>query len=172
MPITWASLVAQKVKRLPAMQETRFDPWVRKIPWGRKWHPTPVLLPGKSHGQRSLVGYSPWDHKELDTTERLHVSFTWKKLYLSKLRPERAKSWLLKKFTIGWMVGKWMLIKSWYIHKQMKDWVDEWTDQMCFLAEEHAQSQITCRVWRRGCSHLAYLSSLILKSTLFLLTAK
>ena len=41
-----------------------FDPWVRKIPCRRKWQPTPVLLPGKSHGQRSLVGYSPWGHKE------------------------------------------------------------------------------------------------------------
>ena len=40
-----------------------FDPWVRKIPWRRKWQPTPVLLPGKSHEQRSLEGYSPWDHK-------------------------------------------------------------------------------------------------------------
>ena len=50
----------------------RFNPWVRKIPWRRKWHPTPVLLPGKSHGLRSLVGYRPWGHKESDTTERLH----------------------------------------------------------------------------------------------------
>ena len=46
-----------------------FDPWVGKIPWRRKWQSTPVLLPGKSHGQRSLVGYNPWGHKELDTTE-------------------------------------------------------------------------------------------------------
>ena len=38
----------------------------------RQWHPTPVLLPGKSHGQRSLVGCSPWGHEESDTTERLH----------------------------------------------------------------------------------------------------
>ena len=49
-----------------------FNPWVRKIPWRRKWQPTPVLLPGKFHGQRSLVGYSPWNRKESDTTERLH----------------------------------------------------------------------------------------------------
>ena len=41
------------------------------IYWRRKWHPTPVLLPGKSHGRRNLVGYSPWGRKELDTTERL-----------------------------------------------------------------------------------------------------
>ena len=37
-----------------------FDPWVRKIPWRRAWQPTPVFLPGESHGQRSLAGYSPW----------------------------------------------------------------------------------------------------------------
>ena len=41
----------------------------------RQWHPTPVLLPGKFHGRRSLVGCSPWDRKELDTTERLHFHF-------------------------------------------------------------------------------------------------
>ena len=49
-----------------------FNPWVGKIPWRRKWQPTPVSLPGKSHGQRSLVGYSPRGHKESDTTERLN----------------------------------------------------------------------------------------------------
>ena len=42
----------------------RCYPWVRKIPWRRKWQPTPVSLPGESHGQRSLAGYSPWDRKE------------------------------------------------------------------------------------------------------------
>ena len=47
-----------------------FDPWVGKISSNRKWQPTPVLLPGKSHhGQSSLAGYSPWGHTELDTTE-------------------------------------------------------------------------------------------------------
>ena len=42
----------------------------------RQWHPTPVLLPGKSHGRRSLVGCSPWGHEESDTTERLHFHFS------------------------------------------------------------------------------------------------
>ena len=46
-----------------------FDLWVGKISWRREWLPTPVFLPGKSHGQRSLAGYSPWDGKELNTTE-------------------------------------------------------------------------------------------------------
>ena len=45
----------------------RFDPWVRKIPWSRKWQPAPVFLPGESHRQRKLVGYSPWGCKESDT---------------------------------------------------------------------------------------------------------
>ena len=58
-----ASLVAQRLKHLPAMWET----WVRSLgwedPWRRKWQPTPVFLPGESHGQKSLAGYSPWGHK-------------------------------------------------------------------------------------------------------------
>ena len=50
-----------------------FDPWVGKIPWRRKWQPTPVFLPGKSHGQKSLAHYSPWGRKESDMTEWLHL---------------------------------------------------------------------------------------------------
>jgi len=46
-----------------------FSPWVGKIPWKRAWQPTPLFLPGESHGQISLVGYSPWGCKESDTTE-------------------------------------------------------------------------------------------------------
>ena len=58
------------------MPETRvgFDPWVGKIPWRRKWQPTPVLLPGESHGGRSLVGYSPRGRKESGTTEQLQFT--------------------------------------------------------------------------------------------------
>ena len=47
------------------------DPWVGKIPWRRKWQPTPIFFPGEFHGQRSLAGYSLWGGKESDTTERL-----------------------------------------------------------------------------------------------------
>ena len=43
-----------------------------RFPWRKKWQPTPVFLPGEFHGQRSLVGYSPWVRKELDMTEQLH----------------------------------------------------------------------------------------------------
>ena len=121
----WASLVAQRVKRLPTMRETWVrslgqedplekamaphsstlawkTPWTEKpgrlqsmgsprvghdwatslslftfMHWRRKWQPTPVLLPGKLHGLRSLVDYSPWGHKEPDMTEWLHFHFLW-----------------------------------------------------------------------------------------------
>ena len=66
-----ASLVVLTVKNLPAIAgdvRLGFDPWVRKIPWRRAQQPTPVFLPGESHGQRILAGYSPWGRKELDMT--------------------------------------------------------------------------------------------------------
>ena len=50
-----------------------FDPWIGKIPWREEWLPTPVFLPGEFHGQKSLVGYSPWGHKR-DTNEQLSRS--------------------------------------------------------------------------------------------------
>ena len=70
-----ASLVAQTVKNLPAMWETR----VQSLGWEdsleKEMQPTPVFLPGKCHGWRTLVGYSPWGLKESDTTEQLHFHF-------------------------------------------------------------------------------------------------
>ena len=68
----WASqlvLVVKNPSTSAGDMRHRFDPWVGKIPWRRAWQPTPVFLPGESHGQRSLAGYSPWGHKESDTTE-------------------------------------------------------------------------------------------------------
>ena len=65
------------VQNLPAKagdsRDGEFDPWVGKIPWTRKWQPTPVFLPGKFHVQRSLAGYSPWGHKESDMSEHTHT---------------------------------------------------------------------------------------------------
>ena len=54
-------------------ERCEFDPWVGKIPWRRKWQPTPVLLPEKFHGQRSLASYSPWGPKDSITTEHAQV---------------------------------------------------------------------------------------------------
>ena len=62
-----------EVKNLPVNEGV--NPWVCKIPWRRKWQPTPVFLPGKSHGQRSLMGYSPWGRKRVThdlATEHAH----------------------------------------------------------------------------------------------------
>ena len=62
------------VKNPPASAGERhgLDAWLGKIPWRRKWQPTPVFLPGKSHGQKSLMGYNPLGGKELDMTEQLN----------------------------------------------------------------------------------------------------
>ena len=78
-----------------AVRRPGFNPWVRKIPWRKKLQPTSVFLPGKSHGQRSLEGYSPWGHKQLDMIEQLTLSlfkvlstlimFRWDRM-LSKMR--------------------------------------------------------------------------------------
>ena len=75
-----------------------FNPWVGKILWRREWHPTPVFLPGESHGQRSLVGYSPWGRKESDTTEQLS-------LLLVHIRPLLCLCWL----------NEWWFISSPYL---------------------------------------------------------
>ena len=58
----------EPINRCRRCRRLKFDPWVGKIPWRRAWQPTPVFLPGEPHGQRSLVGYSLWGHKELDVT--------------------------------------------------------------------------------------------------------
>ena len=70
--ITRASQMVLVVKNPPTDAgnvRLRFNPWVRKIPWRKAWQPTPVFLPGESHRQRSLAGYSLWGHKESDRTE-------------------------------------------------------------------------------------------------------
>ena len=68
-----------------------FDPWFRKIVWNRKSEPTPVFFPGESCGQRSLVGYSPWGHEELDMTEQMstpiYKQYFWLIIYWCCLVP-------------------------------------------------------------------------------------
>ena len=83
-----------------------FDSWVRKIPWRRKWQPTPVLLPGKSHGWRSLVGYSPLGHKESDMTEWLHFLSThgFFSSHVQMWELDHKESWAPKNWCF-WTVG-------------------------------------------------------------------
>jgi len=79
------------VKDPPANAGDARDPWVQKIFWNRKCQPTPVFLPGKLQGQRSLESYSPWSHKELDVTEReacVHPTPHHQKVILQALQLE------------------------------------------------------------------------------------
>ena len=82
------------VKNPPAMQETWVQFLIGKIPWKRAWQPTLVFLPEKSHGQRSLVGYSPWGGKESDTAERLH--------FLSFFEKQRSWPAMLRRCLLRW----------------------------------------------------------------------
>ena len=72
-----ASLVAQTVENLPAMQETQVQFLNQEDPLEKEMASTPVFWPGEFHGQRSLAGYSPWGHKEWDKTEQLMLSLTY-----------------------------------------------------------------------------------------------
>ena len=83
----------------------RFNLWVRKIPWRREWQPTPVFLPGKSHGQRSLAGCSPWVCKESDMTKRL--TYTGKE----EVRVTRLARWMPNKmWSINCLYVKFVMI--------------------------------------------------------------
>ena len=84
--------MTQWVKNLPAMQEAQkmnpepgFNPWFRKKPWRKKWQPIPIFLPKKFHGQRSLGGYNPWDHKsQAQLSNEIHLEHTVVSLFLLK----------------------------------------------------------------------------------------
>ena len=75
-PYTLIMVVAQAVMCLQC-RRPGFDLWIGKIPWRREWLPTPVFLPGESHGQRTLAGYSPWGHKESNMTEQWTLSLSF-----------------------------------------------------------------------------------------------
>ena len=88
-----ASLVAQTKSICLQCRRPGFRSWVGKIPWRRKRQPSPVLLPGKSHGLRSLVGYSQWGCEESDTTERLHFHFNVYKQFFILYKKKRCQNW-------------------------------------------------------------------------------
>ena len=70
-----------------------FSLWVGKIPWRRAWQPTPVFFPGEPHAQRSLVGYSPWGHKESDTADRLTLCLFTSQISRSQMRLWQGRRW-------------------------------------------------------------------------------
>ena len=65
-------MVKESTCQLKSCRRHEFYSWVGRISWRRKWQPTPVFLAGESHGQKNLVGYSPWGRTESDTTEPLN----------------------------------------------------------------------------------------------------
>ena len=89
-----------------------FNPSVGKIPWRRAWQPTPVFLPGESHGQRSLPGYSPWGLKESDMTDWLSLSM----LFTSKILPVCLRSFSLEHR--AWIRGR-VLPSSFHVSENM-----------------------------------------------------
>ena len=103
-PVSWASLVAQMVKNLLQCSRARFDPQVTKIPWRRKWEPTPVFMPGKSYGPRSLWATVPGVTKsrtQLSDFASLHFMLERASLItqLVKNLPEMWESWI---WFLGW----------------------------------------------------------------------
>ena len=107
--------MAQMVKNPPAMQEPGFNPWVGRIHWRMEWLSTPVFWPGEFHGQRSLVGYSPWGCKKLGTAEQLTHTH-WGNFYNSGSRNMSLTPSLLHflKHLVG--QGKMHLLRQFWCH--------------------------------------------------------
>ena len=97
LEVTWRSWKIVDVCTTPVTARDmrhRFDPWVRKIPWRRAWQSSPVFLPGESLGQRSLMGYSPWDCKELDMTKVAEYAHMWTVAHQAPLSKKRILEWV------------------------------------------------------------------------------
>ena len=101
------TVVKNKKIHLP-MQETWVNPWFRKILWRRKWQPTPVFLPGKSHGRRSLAGYSPQDCEDSDTNNEHACA------HIHMRARAYTQSFVLKK-----NVCNWISLKQWFSNLNM-----------------------------------------------------
>ena len=101
------SLVAHTVKSVPAAWETQVLSLGQEDPWRREWLPTPVFLPRKYHGQRSLLGYSLWGLTELDTNEQLT-------LYAVIIWTKREHLWLINDLILGNNIEKWKLDENFH----------------------------------------------------------
>ena len=97
--------------------------WLNKlIGWlnrRRRWHPTPVLLPGKSHGWRSLVGCSPWGRSESDRTERLHFHFSPSRIGVGNGNPLQYSCLENPRDRGAWWAAVYWVVQSWTRLKQL-----------------------------------------------------
>ena len=126
----WAFLMAQWYRICLQCRWPRFDPRVRKIPWRRQWLTTPVFLSGELHGQRSLVGYSPWGHRvRHDWATNI---FTFKTIYLErtslvaqtvKCLPTMWETWVQ---SLGWEDP---LEKAMETHSSTLAWKIPWMEE-------------------------------------------
>ena len=105
-----SSLVAQMVKNLPAMWETQVQSLGQEDPLRREWQSTRVFLPGESHGQRSLVGHSPWGCKKSDMTEQPTLPMVSGKMRNRGLVPEKSSEFSFSLFLRA--VGKVLVVLS------------------------------------------------------------
>ena len=110
------------VKNLPAMWETQIRLWVRKIPWRREWQPTPVSLPGKCHGQRSLAGYSTWGHKESDMSEEPQKHVIYLFLVLSVFIHCTPNTHTHRHTQIATQWGQWFVCLAYCWYNQCLKW--------------------------------------------------
>ena len=150
-----------------------FDPWVRKIPCRRKWQPTPVLLPGKYHGQRSLAGYIPWGCAESDTTEHAGTHTTnvymkrwpWKEQSYSRLGDKFAVSehlllWLWESLVVIWITTNYRkFLKRW---EYRTTWPNSWETCTQVKKQQSESDMVTMvQTWERGMSRLCTVTPLI-----------
>ena len=117
------------------------------LPWRRQWHPTPVLLPGKSHGRRSLVGYSPWGHEESDTTEWLHFHFSLSCIGEGNSNPLQCSSLENPRDSGAWWTAIYGVAQSWTWLKQLSsssssNFIMVHSVYHCILVVEFGISQI------------------------------
>ena len=120
-----------------------FHPWVGKIPWRRKWQLTPVFLPGESHGQRSLVGNSPWGLMESDTAEVTEHTFTWVLIPSHWGWVPKEGNWAPERDNNFVMLELWTLSNfSW------EGWRKVLISSIYPLRKNENVCEITCRYWQ------------------------
>ena len=107
--------------------------------WRRQWHPTPVLLPGKSHGQRSLVGCSPWGRSEWDTTEQLHFYFSLSCIGEGNDNPLQCSCLENPRDRGAWWAAVYGVAQSWTPLKRLGSSSSRYADDTTLMAESEEE---------------------------------
>ena len=130
----------ESVCQIRIVKRYRFSPWIRKSPWRRKWQPTPVFLPGELHGERRLVGYSPWVCKQSDMSELLSTAHAYNSMSESEVvlfaqscptfcdpmicgPPDSSVHWILQARTLEWVAIPFSKGSSQHRHGARVSWI-------------------------------------------------